>query len=259
MLQVVRSMVSRIKRSLLGGPGPSQREWVAAAYLRGRGLEVGALHNPLKVPHWVQVTYVDRMPVSELRRQYPDLARLRFVEVAIVDDGERLDTVADASQDFVIANHFLEHCADPIGTVKSFLRVLRPAGVLYLAVPDKRYTFDRDRPVTSLEHLRKDHEAGPGWSRRQHFMEWARLVDKVTEPAEVNRYVERLLAVDYSIHYHVWTQAEFLEFLGDMKKALAFEVELFLKHGHEMIVVLRKESRVGDHQEAKLGPLPHDP
>ncbi len=244
MLNVVRSMASRLKRSLLGGAGhgPSQREWIARAYLRGRGLEVGALHNPLTVPPWARVTYVDRMPVPELRRQYPELAKLNLVEVDVVDDGQRLGTVADGSQDFVIANHFLEHCADPIGTLKNFLRVLRPGGVLYLAVPDKRYTFDRDRPVTPLEHLRKDHEAGPDWSRRQHFEEWARLVDKVAEPAEAERHVERLLAMDYSIHYHVWTQAEFLEFLAGMKRALMFEVELFVKHGHEMIFILRKES-----------------
>ena len=37
-----------------------------------------------------------------------------FVPVGCIDDGERLGKIADASQDFVIANHFLEHCQDPI-------------------------------------------------------------------------------------------------------------------------------------------------
>ena len=34
-----------------------------------------------------------------------------------MDDGERLATIADATQDFVIANHFLEHCQDPLGAL----------------------------------------------------------------------------------------------------------------------------------------------
>ena len=80
------------------------------------------------------------------------------------------------SQDFIIANHFIEHTEDPIGTIKRFLTVLRPQGILYMAVPDKRFTFDLERPLTSLEHLLRDHTEGPEWSRESHFREWAQFV-----------------------------------------------------------------------------------
>lgn len=79
----------------------------------------------------------------------------------------------------MIANHFLEHCENPIKAFLNMLRVLRPGGILFLAVPDKRHTFDRDRPVTPLAHLVRDYEEGPGWSRKGHFEEWVRLVHKV--------------------------------------------------------------------------------
>ena len=46
-------------------------------------------------------------------------------------------------------------------------------------MPDKRHTFDIDRPVTPIEHLFRDFDQGPDLSRRDHFEEWARLVDKV--------------------------------------------------------------------------------
>jgi SAM-dependent methyltransferase len=163
------------------------------------------------------------------------------VPVDIVDDGERLTTIADASQDFVVANHFLEHCQDPIGTLLTFLRVLRPGGVLFLAVPDKRFTFDRDRPVTPLAHLVRDHEQGPEWSRRGHFEEWARLVNKVPEE-RLQRRVEHLIATDRSIHYHVCTPTELLDLLVWLgrERALPIDVELFTRRGDEMIVVLRK-------------------
>src|SRR5215210_513324 len=100
-------------------------------YLRGSGLEIGALHMPLRVARGVRVRYVDRLDVDGLRMHYPELAEHDLVDVDIVADGESLGSVADGSQDFVIANHFLEHTQNPIATVESHLRVLRPDGVIY--------------------------------------------------------------------------------------------------------------------------------
>ena len=68
-----------------------------------------------------------------------------------MDDAERLASLGDASQDFVVANHFLEHTEDPIGTMENVLRVIKPGGIAYLAVPDKRFTFDVSRDVTQIE------------------------------------------------------------------------------------------------------------
>src|SRR5262245_50309382 len=91
------------------------RETIANLYLSGEGIEIGALHNPLPLPPSARVRYVDRMDLAELRKQYPELGSKKLVPVDIVDEGERLGRVPDASQQFVIANHFLEHCQDPIG------------------------------------------------------------------------------------------------------------------------------------------------
>ena len=144
------------------------RRNIASQYLSGEGIEVGALHAPLEVPPGVKVHYVDRMPVSELRKQYPELAAVNVVEADIVDNGETLSSIADNSWDFVIANHMIEHCQNPIGTLENFLRVLKPGGLVYMGVPDKRYTFDIDRPLTSLDHLIRDYKEGPEWSKLGH-------------------------------------------------------------------------------------------
>lgn len=215
------------------------RNAVAGLYLEGSGLEVGALHSPIKVAAPASVRYVDRMTVAELRRQYPELDALPLVEPDIIDDGERLSTVADASQDFLIASHFLEHCQDPIGTVETMLRVVRPGGVLFLAVPDKRYTFDHRRPVTTLDHLIRDHEEGPAWSRTAHFEEWATLADDANIKG---RSAQQLMDFDYSIHFHVWTQAEILELFAAMRTryALDFEIEVVVRNAIEVMIVLRK-------------------
>jgi predicted SAM-dependent methyltransferase len=215
---------------------------IAANYLTGEGIEIGALHLPLAVPPTARVRYVDRMTAPELRTHYPELASVNLVDVDIIDDGECLKTIASESQDFVIANHFLEHCQDPIATVKNLLRTLRMGGILYMAIPDKRFTFDRDRPVTPIEHILRDHAEGPAWSKRQHFEEWTRLVNKVTDEEEAQQQTAYLLAIDYSVHYHVWTQVEILEFLIMLRQRfeLAFDIEATLKNGFEYIVVLRK-------------------
>ena len=78
----------------------------AASYLSGEGIEIGALHQPLAVPPQAHVRYVDRMTSPDLRREYPELAGWDLTEVDIVDDGEKLTTIAADSQDFIIANHF---------------------------------------------------------------------------------------------------------------------------------------------------------
>lgn len=220
----------------------SDRGWLARKYLRGDGIEIGALNSPLAVPRSARVKYVDRMTVGELRLQYPELQSLDIVNTDIVTDGERLDGIGDFTQDFVIANHFLEHCQNPIGAVRNMLRVLKAGGILYLAVPDKRYTFDAARPVTTLEHLIADDEKGPGASKRQHFEEWVRLVNRIEDPGAAEQEVEKLLAKDYSIHYHVWTQGELFDLVRwlQLRPASQFDVQIFAKNEDECLFLLRK-------------------
>lgn len=230
-----------LRRLLAGRLTPLNRDAIAARYLRGDGLEIGALHNPLPVPDGARVRYVDRMPTAELRRHYPELDSKPLVAVDVIDDGERLKSVPDGSVDFVIANHFLEHCQEPIGALGTMFRVVRPGGIVYLAVPDKRFTFDVDREVTSAKHVLDDHRHGPDASRRQHFEEWARFVDKVDD-AQVGSHAAKLFEDDYSIHFHVWTQAEALDLIGLARRELAldFDVEVAIRNGHENVFVLRK-------------------
>ena len=214
------------------------REFIARTYISGNGIEIGALHRRLRVPKKARVKYVDRWSVPELREHYPELSLHWLPRVDIIDDGELLRTIGDSTQDFVIANHFLEHCQNPIGAISNMLRVSKRGGIIYLAIPDKRYTFDMDRPVTTIEHLLKDYEQGPEWSKRQHVEEWTRAVDA----SQRDKEIARLMDLDYSIHYHVWTQTELLELMTVLKRRLGFQfdLELFFKTGDEAIFVLRK-------------------
>lgn len=216
---------------------------VADRHLRGEGLEIGALQDPLPVRRGVKVRYVDIADTETLRRTYPRKAHRRLVHVDIVDDGERLATVADCTQDFVAANHFFEHCEDPVGTLRNLLRVVRPGGVVYLSVPDKRHTFDKDRPSTTVEHVVRDHEHGPDGSRAQHYEEVVRLGIKVQGEEAIATAVADLRAQDYRIHFHCWTQTDFLQLLCTLQTRAGFprfDVAEFAANEREMIVVLRR-------------------
>jgi SAM-dependent methyltransferase len=232
---------------------------LARQLLQGDGIEIGPLHQPLAMPPHARVKYVDRMPTDELRREYAELADWDLTEVDIVDDGETLATIPEESQDFIVANHFLEHCENPIGTIETHLGKLKPGGVLFYAVPDKRYTFDFRRPVTPLEHMVADADEGPERSRGEHYVEWSRFVygeasesTGTAEQAASEEWVERkareLEEAKYSIHMHVWTQAEFLKLILACRNRFgeAFDIEAAANRGIEFIVVLRKSGAFPD-------------
>lgn len=254
LLSGIRARAGRVKRGLkriftpnaapvgLSADQTSARREIAAKYIQGRGIEIGALHQPLPLPAWANVRYVDRMDVAGLRAHYPELAQWNLVPIDIIDDGEKLGTFKEASEDFVVASHLIEHTQDPIGSIKNWLRVLKPGGVLYLGVPHKEFTFDKDRPLTPLEHIVRDHAEGPQNSRRGHYEEWTRLVDKVKEEDCAKRAAE-LEARDYSIHFHVWTEFEFLELMLHCMRVekMPFSLEHFQRNGMEFIVILRKK------------------
>ena len=52
--------------------------------------------------------------------------------------------------DWIIGSHVLEHTSDLIGFLNDCDSLLKKDGVLSLAVPDKRYCFDRFRPLSGI-------------------------------------------------------------------------------------------------------------
>lgn len=221
----------------------------AYRFLSGEGLEIGALNRRLPVPVWATARNVDRLPTDELRRAYPELEGLDLATVDLVDDGERLETIKSGSQDFIVANHFLEHTEDPIGTIAIHLGKLKPGGILFYAVPDKRYTFDHRREATTIEHIVRDHEEGPEWSRHAHYDEYGAAVLGDESEREAPDFAERaerfsreLEGSKVSIHTHAFTAASFLALLLECRRRLddGFDLDAFARHEEEVVAVLRK-------------------
>lgn len=142
----------------------------------------------------------------------------------VVDDGVRLASFADASLDFVVANHMLEHVEDPIAALEHQLRVLKPGGILYLTLPDARHSFDSPRQRTTAEHLLRDHRDGPQASRSEHYEECARLIEG-HNGENLTKRVQGMDAEGLRPHFHVWEPITFAGFLATLD--LPFSIELF--------------------------------
>jgi SAM-dependent methyltransferase len=218
---------------------------LARRYLRGEGIEIGALHRPVRLPRAAHVRYVDVMTREELLSTYSPAVYgdpRWVVKTDVVDDCERLARFPDGSLDFVIANHTLEHVEDTVAGLESLVRVLRPGGVLFLALPDARRTFDASRARTTVEHVLADHREGPERSRELHYREWA-AVECLPEDRVPER-VAQFRAEGARHHFHVWELEGFLDLLQTLE--LPVTLELAETHLDEFVVILRRSSSSDD-------------
>ena len=192
-------------------PGHAHRR-LLARHLMGRGIELGPGHHPFAyLPPATSVRYVDRWVPEVNSALFPELVDAHFPQPDVVADldTDRLSAVPDASEDFVIASHVLEHLAEPLGMLLECHRVLRPGGTLLILLPDRRRTSDSRRPPTTLEHLVAEHERGVTEVDDEHLAEFLTLAwRKDLSDPDVR---ERLFAEQRqrSVHVHCWTEDEF--------------------------------------------------
>ena len=243
ILFVYHKGVRFLLRHVVTLDGLDQRGRIAYTYLAGEGIEIGALHKPLSCD-WrkVRVQYVDIRSTSELREEYREINPDDIPPVDRVDNGETLVTFADESLDFVINSHMIEHTEDPIAALDTWLRVLRPGGVLYLVVPDMRSNFDRQRQPTDFAHLLADHQQGPAVSRQAHYLEWAQLVERCRQEHIAGR-ARQLEEQRYRIHFHAWTVTGFIAFLMSYREMQpTFDLLHLERNEDECIVLLQKKA-----------------
>jgi hypothetical protein len=101
------------------------------------------------------VKYVDYTDTRSLRAAQfdPAIDIDQIVDVDIVWGERRLREAAGGEVDYVVASHVIEHVPDLIGWLHELREVLKPGGVLGLAVPDRRFTFDVLRRETDLAEV----------------------------------------------------------------------------------------------------------
>jgi hypothetical protein len=120
-----------------------------------KGLEFGALNNPVVRPEHGDIRFVDYTTTEGLRaRPHADtIDKSAIVNVDYIWPGSgSLAEVINTGElfDYAIASHVIEHVPNIVGWCFGIADVLTSGAVFNLAIPDKRYTFDVRRKLTTL-------------------------------------------------------------------------------------------------------------
>lgn len=175
------------------------------ATLRGRCLEIGAADcATVSTRPGLQVEYLDYFTPEQLRQMYQSAPAGKLTLPDIVDDAQTMTKVPSETYDALVASHVIEHMKNPIGAIEQWVRVLKPAGVLYLITPDKRTTFDKPRPRTTLEHLVLDYQSPSAERDLEHALEIS-IYSHGLRAAQAVADARHLLANrPCALHYHTF-------------------------------------------------------
>ncbi len=116
------------------------------------GLEMGPLDKPL-VPRAPgrPIYYADYAPREKLQAQSATNPHVNIDAIPDIDFiTAPLPDSLPIRPDYIIASHVVEHVPNLIGWVNTLTSWLSDDGRLILAAPDKRYTFDVLRPLSTL-------------------------------------------------------------------------------------------------------------
>jgi SAM-dependent methyltransferase len=139
----------------------------------GLGLEIGPSYNPVAPKRsGFNVEIADHLNQNALIEKYRPLGVDvgNIEEVDHVWQGQPLSELIGETgrYDWIVASHVIEHVPDVIGFLEQCQKLLRPDGVLSLAIPDKRFSFDHFRPLTTTGDIlqagiEKRSRHPPGW------------------------------------------------------------------------------------------------
>ena len=225
-----------------------------ARELQGDGIEFGPGCHPLWLSPLVRsVRYCDRFDRETFLRLFPEQVEHIAGFPATIDytlDFEADDfahIIGGASADFVIASHVLEHLVNPLLFMQRVHRLLRPGGMLYLAIPDKRSSFDRDRRRTPLTELIQRFDEKRCELTNQMITDFLNEAEQPEIPItpETPGYADRMAKCRLrSIHTNVWVADDLVQILLYVGRSLESPFELIdgLATGTETILILRQSA-----------------
>lgn len=217
------------------------RRTVAALFVSGNGIEVGAGSRPFPIPAGATCFYGDVRDRSALTTYFGT----EKVSVCGKIDAQTLEGIQPSSLDFIISAHVIEHLFDPLGSIAASMARLKPGGVMLLVVPEMTQTWDCRRPPTTLAHVIADSQDGGEGTRLQAYLEHTRCVHpQITGneiPAElVEADARAVMAAGMDVHVHAWREQDFREMLDYACPLMGFSIAAALSVVNENIYVLRK-------------------
>jgi predicted SAM-dependent methyltransferase len=199
---------------------PKKRDLIKEAYkLKGqRGIEIGGptaffsvkggfpvylFADKIDNVNYESESFFGNYQKGQTFRYYKNKVGMQYIAEAT-----DLKEIANASYDFLLSSHSLEHTANPLKALKEWNRVIRPGGRLVLLLPDKRFTFDHRRDYTTFEHLQEDYDHNTSEHDTTHVEEILSTYDeeKVGTPKEEYRQLVGNNFTNRCAHHHVFSQ-----------------------------------------------------
>lgn len=161
---------------------------LAHKYLDGMvGVEIGgSAHNPFGL-NTVNVDRYESMDTEYKKEEFSYCGERLKVDIVAEGDDLPFD---DNSFDFVISSHVLEHFYNPINALKEWARIAKE--YIFIVVPHKERTFDRDRPLTLSEELLARREKNQGTNEDTHHNVW-----------DTNSFLDFLDKLGYNVIDHL--------------------------------------------------------
>lgn len=142
-------------------------------------LEIGPSYSPIipKADGWL-TTVVDHASQADLMTKYAGVATVGRIEAVdfVWRDGALADLLPPGRRgnfDGLVASHVGEHFPDLVGFLKDASVLIKPAGTMALALPDKRVCFDFFQPLTTTGDLVAAHLEGRTRHPRRIFFNQA--------------------------------------------------------------------------------------
>ncbi len=223
------------------------------ALLHGKGLEVGAFHEPACLPENCSISYFDALDRKQAAKRFPEIDSSRLVNVDIIGDIDQRDLIKSFqsnSLDFVIANHVIEHVASPIAMIEDGTASLKEGGHFVISAPDKRFTFDRERPLTRFSHLESEYLQGIDHVDDEHYLDFLKHAAKhVFEEPDRDIRGDIAFARSRREHAHVWDSNTFRDFLKRCQSTIEVSYEVVYESAGdeneiEYFAVLRNGGRI---------------
>lgn len=232
------------------------------------GLEIGPSYNPIAPKKdGYNVKIMDHSDQQGLIEKYKDNPYVSTEPIEVVDyvwQGEPYkDLVNGETFNWILASHLVEHTPNFIGFINDCSEILKPGGKIMLVVPDKRYTFDKYRNLTSLSQVidayienRASHSSGTHVEFRLKQISknknqaWNRFTIGKEEFKNTIEDAKKALTSNKDTGYedaHAWvfSPKSFRELIDDLRKLELINMKIHkLKRSSscEFYVVLEKDS-----------------
>jgi SAM-dependent methyltransferase len=166
-MEAVESRISHkvVKADSLLTRAATARRKMISSYLekvKPKVLEIGAFDNAtFHSELGDDVHYLDFFSADELKEMHNGNPRRRLQHTVTVDyvvKSKHFAVEIDQKFDLIVANHVIEHILDVIFWFKQLESLLTKDGTIFLSVPDRRFTFDYFRNVSSATQMIRAHE-----------------------------------------------------------------------------------------------------